>query len=219
MSNNGNLEAVEFLDQQPRCACVLLLDTSGSMSGSPISALNAGLETFRNELGKDDLAKQRVEVAVIEFNSRVNVVQDFVQAEDFRPPTLSATGSTAMGAGIEKAIDLLQERKQRYRDKGITYYRPWIFMITDGGPTDSVDKATTKLHEGENKKSFAFFAVGVQGADSNALKRISVREPKMLEGLNFGELFVWLSTSMQKVSQSKPGEQVPMEKPGWEMVS
>jgi uncharacterized protein YegL len=212
------LDAVEFLDQQPRCACVLLLDTSGSMGGDPINALNAGLQTFRDELVKDDLAKKRVEVAIVEFNSRVNVVQDFVQAEDFQPPTLAATGSTSMGAGIEKAIELVKARKEKYKANDITYYRPWIFMITDGGPTDSVQQATAQVKEGEAKKGFAFFAVGVQGADMNALKNIAVRDPRMLAGLKFGELFEWLSASMQRVSQSNPGEMVPMEKPGWDVV-
>lgn len=214
----SELDAVEFLDQQPRCACVLLLDTSGSMSGEPITALNAGLQIFRDELVKDDLAKKRVEVAIIEFNSKINVVQDFVQAEDLQPPTLSATGSTKMGEGIVKAIELVQARKEKYKANGITYYRPWIFMITDGGPTDSVQEATAKVKEGEDKKSFAFFAVGVQGADINALNHIAVREPRMLAGLKFGELFEWLSTSMQRVSQSNPGDQVAMPKPGWDVV-
>ena len=146
-------------------------------------------------------------------------IQDFVQAEDFQPPALRATGSTSMGAGIQKAIDLVQSRKEKYKVNGITYYRPWIFMITDGAPTDSVQQATARIKEGEEKKGFTFFAVGVQGADMKALGQISVREPKMLEGLNFEELFLWLSASMQRVSQSKPGEMVPMPKPTWDMVS
>jgi uncharacterized protein YegL len=219
MLENATLEGIEFLDQQPRCACVLLLDTSSSMLGASIDALNAGLNTFRDELAKDDLAKRRVEVAIIEFNSGVNVVQDFVQAEDFQPPLLSARGSTAMGAGIERAIDIVHARKEKYKHNGVTYYRPWIFMITDGAPTDSVTQATTRLKAGEEGKKFSFFAVGVQGADVNALSRISAREPKMLDGLNFSELFVWLSASMQRVSQSRPGEMVPMEKPTWEAIA
>lgn len=218
MTTNAMLEGVEFLDQQPRCACVLLLDTSGSMHGAAIGALNAGLQTFRDELAKDDLAKRRVEVAVVEFNSRVGVVQDFVQAEDFQPPTLAASGSTSMGAGIEQAIELVRARKEKYKANGVTYYRPWIFMITDGAPTDPVERATARLREGEEKKSFTFFSVGVQGADMNRLGHISPRPPKMLAGLNFAELFVWLSASMQRVSQSKAGEMVPMEKPTWDAV-
>ncbi len=206
MSEQKLEDAVEFLDQQPRCACVLLLDTSGSMGGPPIQELNAGLQTFRDELVKDDLAKKRVEVAVIEFNSQVNLVQDFVTAEKFQPPTLYATGSTCMGAGIEKALDLIQERKKKYKDNGVTYYRPWVFLITDGGPTDSTQIAETKLKQAESKKGIVFFAVGVQGANMGFLQQIAGPAVKMLDGLNFKELFLWLSTSMQRVSQSKPGE-------------
>jgi uncharacterized protein YegL len=210
MSEQRLEDAVEFLDQQPRCACVLLLDTSGSMSGSPINELNAGLQAFRDELVKDDLAKKRVEVAIVEFNSNIKLVQDFVTAEEFQPPTLSATGLTGMGAGIEKALDLIQERKQKYKDNGVTYYRPWIFLITDGAPTDSTQIAETRLKKSESDKGIVFFAVGVQGANMVFLQQIAGAAAKKLDGLNFKDLFLWLSTSMQRVSQSKPGDQTAL---------
>jgi hypothetical protein len=44
-------ESVEFaVNPEPRCACVLLLDTSGSMLGDPINALNEGLKVFKLRL-------------------------------------------------------------------------------------------------------------------------------------------------------------------------
>ena len=62
-------EAVEFAENpEPRCPCVLLLDTSSSMQGLPIDALNQGLRTFKDELMKDPLASRRVEVAVVTFD-------------------------------------------------------------------------------------------------------------------------------------------------------
>jgi hypothetical protein len=77
-------EAVEFAENPaPRCPCVLLLDTSGSMQGSPIDALNQGLLTFKDDLIKDPLASRRVEVAVVTFDSAVKVIQDFVTADKF----------------------------------------------------------------------------------------------------------------------------------------
>lgn len=47
-----DFDRVEFDDSnpEPRCPCVLLLDTSGSMNGSPISELNKGLQVFKDEL-------------------------------------------------------------------------------------------------------------------------------------------------------------------------
>jgi hypothetical protein len=35
---------------EPRCPCLLLLDTSHSMRGEPIRALNDGLVAFKDEL-------------------------------------------------------------------------------------------------------------------------------------------------------------------------
>jgi len=102
---------------------------------------------------------------------------------------------------------------------GSTIFRPWIFLITDGGPTDEWQSAARQVHEGEDKGAFAFFAVGVAGANMNALRQISVREPLKLEGLKFRELFQWLSNSMKDVSQSIPGAAVPIKSPkGWAEV-
>jgi uncharacterized protein YegL len=185
---------------------------------TPIAELNEGLITFRDELSKDDLAQKRVEVAIVEFNSRINVVQDFIQAQDFSPPTLITEGLTAMGKGIEKAAEMVEARKRTYKDNGVPYYRPWIFMITDGEPTDSIDEATRLIAKGEESKSFAFFTVGVQSANMEKLAKISVRQPLKLRGLSFGELFIWLSTSLTQVSRSNTDDQITMGKPDWEAL-
>jgi uncharacterized protein YegL len=130
-------DAIEFAENaEPRCACVLLLDTSGSMSGAPIAELNRGMALFRDHLSGDSLASRRVEIAIVTFDNEARLVQDFVTADQFAPPTLTAPGiATSMGAGIQLALDLVQSRKAMYRANGITYYRPWIFLITDGSPT------------------------------------------------------------------------------------
>ena len=73
--SQSELELAEFADNpEPRCAVVLLLDTSGSMHGQPISELNAGLKEFENALKSDRLASLRVEVAVVTFGGSVKVL-------------------------------------------------------------------------------------------------------------------------------------------------
>lgn len=212
-------DSVEFItDQHPRCPCVLILDTSSSMIGKPIEALNEGLVTLRDELLNDRLAKKRIEIAVVEFNSSVRVVQDFVTAENFEPPTLAASGLTNMAGGINQALDLIQQRKGTYHTNGVPYYRPWAFLITDGAPTSDMADVSRRVQEEDRDKRIAFFAVGVKGADFGCLKNVSPREPKELDGLKFRELFLWLSGSMRRVSQSRVGEMVPLEKGTWEAV-
>jgi uncharacterized protein YegL len=212
----------EFADNpEPRCPCVLLLDTSGSMQGSPIAALNAGLQIFKDELAADSMAAKRVEISVISFGP-VRQITDFQTADEFDPPTLTASGDTPMGSAIELAIECIRLRKEVYRTNGITYYRPWIFLLTDGGPTDGWKRAASKVREGEAIRSFQFFAVGVQGANFDTLKQISVREPLRLDGLRFRDMFSWLSNSLGGVSKSQPGEQILLAPPtgpsGWASV-
>ena len=206
---------------EPRCPCVLLLDTSVSMRGGPIDELNSGLAAYREELAADSLAAKRVEVAIVTFGP-VQIVQDFTTAEQFNPPKLETTGDTPMGAAVNQAIDMVFARKQAYRSNGIAFYRPWIFLITDGGPTDEWHGAAARVKEGETAKAFAFFCVGVEGAKMDILQQLSVREPLKLKGLKFRDLFQWLSNSQKSVSRSVPGDEVPIQNPtapdGWASI-
>lgn len=222
MSDSG-FTSVEFAtNPEPRCPCVLLLDTSYSMNGAKINQLNDGLNTFHQDLMSDNLAKLRVEVGIVTFGGHVDIVQNFVSAGQFTPPYLSANGGTPMGQAINTALNMVQMRKQEYKTNGIAYFRPWVFLITDGEPTDSEwQAAAQRVRQEDADKRVAFFVVGVQGANKGTLDQVAPpnRPSLMLDGLKFNELFSWLSASLGNVSRSRPGDEVPLQNPtGWATI-
>ena len=211
-------DEIQFAENpEPRCPCVLLVDVSSSMYGPPMNELNSGIATFAQELKADQLASLRTEVAIVTFGSTAEMVQEFVTAAQFQPPTLVANGATMMGAGINLALDKIEERKQMYRDNGIDYYRPWLFLLTDGAPSESqevVSTASQRLHDAESEKRVAAFSVGVEGANMDLLTDISPRRPLMLKGLEFSSMFVWLSQSMSRVSRSRTDDEITLDTDG-----
>lgn len=216
-------DGAEFIDNpEPRCPCLLILDVSGSMRGKPIRELNEGLTQFRDELFADALAAKRVEVGLVTFGP-VTVVNDFTGVQSWIAPELRDQGDTPMGRAIEEGLNMLRERKNSYRQNGISYYRPWVFLITDGGPTDNWQNAAQAVKSGEAEKAFSFFAVGVEGANFEILSQISVRQPLVLKDMRFRDLFSWLSSSLSSVSQSNPGDAVPLSNPaapdGWASIA
>ena len=126
-------------------------------------------------------------------------------------------GGTNLSEGVNLALDEIEKRKQMYRDNGIDYFRPWLFLITDGEPTEHqevVDNMSRRLKDADSQKRVAAFSVGVEGANMDVLARISPRRPLMLKGLDFSSMFVWLSHSMSRVSRSRTDDEITLDTDG-----
>lgn len=213
--------------QQPHCATVLLLDTSGSMGGAKLAALTDGLRLFLQETAGDELASKRVDLCVLTFGGEVQVHKDFAPVTDYPgDTTLAARGETPMGQALQRGMSLIEERKAAYRAQGTDYYRPWLMLITDGEPTDMKpgdqrwQQVAAALQEGVAAARFAFFAIGVEGANMDRLRLLCPegRPPLALRGLAFRELFAWLSRSQRQVSASRTGDTVPLPPVDWGSV-
>lgn len=214
----------EFVENpENRCPVVLLVDTSSSMQGPPMEALNQGLSAFQKAILQDEQATLRVDVAIVSFGP-VELVQDFVTIDQLEFPHLEAYGLTPMGEAINYALDLLERRKETYRSNGIQYYRPWVLLITDGAPDPSSPwkPAAQRVRDAESQRKLSFFAVGVQGAKMEILRQIAPpeRPPMLLNGLDFPSMFLWLSDSMVRVSSSTVGgEMVALPPVGWGQIA
>ena len=214
---------------EPRCACVLVADVSGSMHAA-IADLNNGLEFFKECIEGNKLAALRTEVAVVAYDHEARLAHDFATVDHFVPPVLAVLrGGTKISAGINLALDLAEERKAVYQEHGVTYYKPWVWLLCDGRPehdtTAEWQAAKVRVQQAETANQVSFFVVGVgDGADMQELNTIGYREALRLNGLDFTRMFQWLSQSMVKLSESIPGDEVPLTNPtsgpyGWASTS
>jgi uncharacterized protein YegL len=189
-------DEIRFSDgAEKRTTLVFLLDTSSSMNGDekgqgprPIDELNDAVKAWAGHLNSSSELRYRAELAVITFGAggvRVHEGADgapFVPVAVFTPPTLTAGGVTPMFEAIRTAIDLSERRKGELDDLGLHRFRPLIFMLTDGGPTDKSgnllsrtdwETMAAQIAALEAKRKLAFFAVGVSGADRECLATLA----------------------------------------------
>lgn len=247
MENNLFLRIEDLVNNPtPRVPICLCLDTSGSMGAvegdcvrtgetvyedgrtwnivtggtSRISELQKGVEQFYAEIRDDEMALYSAEICIVTFDSKATCVMDFANVErQTELPKLRAVGNTAMGEGVNLALDLLERRKQEYKEKGVDYYQPWLVLMTDGEPNgDSLElqRAMSRTVELVNKDKLTVFPIGVGNEpDMSALGGFSPKRPALkLKGMKFQDFFAWLGKSVVRTSQSTPGEKVQLDVEG-----
>ncbi len=208
-TDNNNLDVT---NPAPRCPVILLLDTSGSMSGQPLKELQGGLEQFLRETADDETASMSVELEIISFGGSVEIEADFAPVCDIAdmPPMLSADGSTPLGEALRLADSELKARRRLYKQKGIASYKPWIVLMTDGCPNDDYESAAASMKRLGDEGKLQYIGIGIgEDADFDTLRNILPERPGpvKLKGLCFKEFFKWLTDSLKSVSASSVDEQ------------
>jgi len=195
-------------DDSRRILIYFVLDVSSSMQGSPLQAVQDGLESMVSELNKTPEAVELAHLCVITFGSNAQIAAPLVPLANFTPPHLAINGSTNMSAGLElvnRQIDLDFRPNKGGAVRGD--YKPLIFLMTDGAP-DSLDttiRAAQKLRNRSAGKTIGtFLALGCgQGANENNLRQIAPVVALMhdMTAENIKAFFIWVSASISSASK------------------
>ena len=188
------------------------LDTSGSMMGIPIKQLNMGLQNFVASIKSNDDTRNSTDIAIITFGSKVDIVMPFgkISKEKGLPEIKASTTLTPIGEGILTALELLNARKEGYKEMGIKYFQPWLVVITDGAPQgpnamQNMELAIKSCNELESDDKLVVFNIGVgNGVDFDLLKRLSLKrdEPISINSTDFTKLFEFLGSSSSSIVSS-----------------
>jgi uncharacterized protein YegL len=204
---------------------LLVLDTSGSMMGAAIDQLNAGLQLFQDAFDRSkgaDLELIRAgEIGIVTFgNGGVQVydlakglpggsgARSMVPAGRFKAPNLVAGGETPMGAAMRQALAIISYQKSEWRQIGQAYYRPMIFLLSDGEPTDAGwEQAAAECKEAMKKKGCFIIPFAVENGNRDKLAKFSSMPAIPLSEVTmFREFFKFLSDSMSSLAQGNDAD-------------
>ncbi|WP_288843114.1 VWA domain-containing protein [uncultured Deefgea sp.] len=184
-----------------RLPVYLLLDVSGSMSGEPIEAVKTGVQTLVSTLRQDPYALETAYLSVITFNTSAQQVAPLTELATFQTPNICASGTTSLGEALGLLADCVEAEVGKTTAEVKGDWKPLIFIMTDGVPTDDWQKGLEKLKKVRTGVIVAC-AAG-QGADTSVLKHITevVVQLDTADSSTIKAFFKWVSASVSTGSQ------------------
>jgi len=186
-----------------RLPVYLVLDTSGSMSGEPIQAVENGMQMLVSALRQDPQALESAYLSVITFNSSAKQIVPLTDLASFQMPPLSASGATALGEALTLVADRADSEVAKSTPEKKGDWRPLVFLMTDGGPTDTWQKGLTRFQA--SRWGMVVCCAAGQGANEGVLKQISPSGVVRLDTADSKTLeafFKWVSASISTSSKS-----------------
>ncbi|UQZ90238.1 hypothetical protein C4J81_13920 [Deltaproteobacteria bacterium Smac51] len=196
-----------------RLPVYLLLDCSESMAGPPLDAVENGVVTMLAALRKNPYAMETVYMSLITFDAKARVNVPLSEIPSIVAPRLSVRPGTSLGAAINLLHESLKNDivKTTAGQKGD--FRPLVFILTDGQPTDEWQSAVARLREASPRLANIYGIGCGDEVDFTTLSRIAdvCIHMRGLSTESFAQFFVWMSASVQSMSVA-PDEKISLEK-------
>jgi uncharacterized protein YegL len=172
------------------------------MSGEPIEAVKNGVQVLVSTLRQDPHALETAFLSVITFDSAARQLVPLTELSMFQiPDALRASGTTALGAALSLLSDRLDTEVRRTTSEVKGDWKPLIFLMTDGVPTDDWQPGLTEFQK--RKVGIVVACAAGHGADTAILKQLTdaVVQLDTTDSTTIKAFFKWISSSISTGSQ------------------
>jgi uncharacterized protein YegL len=171
------------------------------MTGEPIEAVKNGVQVLISTLRQDPYALETAYLSVITFDSSAKQVVPLTELSSFQMPEIKASGATALGDALSLLANKIGTEITKTTPEMKGDWKPLIFLMTDGGPTDNWQKGLTDFKK--QKVGVVVACAAGQGADTKVLKQITeiVVQLDTADSATIKAFFKWVSASVSTGSQ------------------
>lgn len=183
-----------------RLPVYLLLDCSGSMYGEPIEAVKNGVQVLVSTLRQDPYALETAYLSIITFDSSARQVSPLTELSAFQQPNIQASGCTALGEALSLLARKAEQEVTKTTSEQKGDWKPLVFIMTDGEPTDDLNKGLAEFKK--RKWGMVVACAAGAGANTNTLKRITecVVSLDTADSATIKAFFKWVSASVSSGS-------------------
>lgn len=180
----------------------LLLDTSGSMEGAKIGALNDAMDNIVVDLQEKASNGVDIEVLVLSFARHINwMYKDPVNISDFTWKPLSVGGMTSLG---EACCELAKALASHKYDEDIA-----IVLLSDGCPTDDYESGIFELQQQPHFNHATKYAIALgNDADMNLLMKFVGRQEYIFKDNKADSLLDVLDSIIHNIIPDEPQTQI-----------
>lgn len=202
-----------------RLLTYICIDTSGSMRGEPIEAVNAGLRALMSSLRQNPYALESVHLSIITFDSQIKTVLPITPLEQIVLPEIICpeSGATFLGAALEHIVEAVQRDRIVGSAQQKGDWRPILIVLTDGKPTDLLVFSETVAKIKQLGFGNIVACAAYPKADASYLKQLSnhVVSLDTMDAVSFAQFFQWVSSAVSKssVSVGSPSQSTELPPP------
>ena len=166
------------------------------MYGEPIEAVKNGVQVLISTLRQDPYALETAYLSIITFDSSAKQVTPLTELSAFQQPNIEANGCTALGEALSLLATRVDQEVTKTTPEQKGDWKPLVFIMTDGVPTDDINKGLTEFKK--RKFGMVVACAAGQGADTNILKQITecVVQLDTADSTTIKSFFKWVSASV-----------------------